>query len=300
MVNARRGATHVLALAHSGAPTGMRMQSTSRAQTDRDPLPAGRLALSGWLPVLLAYTLAPLVIVVTWARPPRVDFWWDAAMALGAVGAGGFALLPLVSPRWWVPEQRGAAFLRHLHELHRTLSYGLILLILVHGIGLIVLEPRTLDYLFPSAPVYMLSGISSAILVVVLTLTSLYRHGLGYTHAGWRRWHAILSAGAVAALGWHLVGSGYYYGSAGKFIGLAVLVAAPTVATLVLRRRHPAHPHAGPREGRHGPHKRTPDHAALAVWIVLAVWIAAAALYAATTPAPRAHAECDTAGSPCP
>ena len=277
------------------------MQSTSRAESKRDA-PAtsgGPLTLARWLPVLLAYTLAPLVIVVAWSRPPRVDFWWDAAMALGAVGAGGFVLLPLVSPRWWVPEQRGAAFLRHLHELHRTLSYGLILLILVHGVGLLVLEPRTLDYLFPSAPVYMLCGIVSAILVVVLTLTSLYRHGLGYTHAGWRRWHAILSALAVAALAWHLIGSGYYYGVMGKLPGLALLVAAPTVATLVLRRRPHAHPHAGPRDGRHGVHKRTPDRAAFAVWVVLAVWIAAAALYAATTPAPRVHPPCDTADSSC-
>lgn len=184
---------------------------------------------------ILVYVLAPL-LALRWRGPVPIDFWWDAFIATGLAGAGALALLPLLAARWWAARSPEADRLRVVQVLHRQLSYLLCALLLVHVLGLSVLEPRVLDYLLPTAPGYMLAGLVALLLVLALILTSLYRAQLRWAHAGWRRWHAGMSAVAVALTGWHLLGSAYWVATPAACGTSLWLLGVPTLLTLAWHR----------------------------------------------------------------
>lgn len=245
-----------------------------------------------WFAALLCYTLAPLVVVLA-RRPRAIDFWWDFAMALGICAIAGFALLPLVSARWWAPRHRGTAFLRLVQSTHRQLSYVLLGFTLAHAGLLWMLEARVVEYLLPGAVAPMLAGTVALVLAVFIVCSSRYRETLRWPYAGWRTWHAGLSCLLLGLLGWHVIGAGYYYPRVPAQGTLCAFAAVPTFATWWLRR------HPGPRGGRMvtaGTRVRAPR-------LVLAIaltWVAAAVGFGwsgATQAPPEERALC--ARDPC-
>ena len=196
---------------------------------------AGRDAAGAWLALgVLVYALAPLA--VAWSRRlPGIDPAWDFLMALGVVATGGCAVLPLLSARWWAGLHRDPVLLRLVQRLHRQLSYVMAAFVVVHVAGILMLEPRTLDYLLPTAPGYMLAGLVALLLLVVLVVTSQGRLKQGWPQASWRRWHAGFSALALAGLVWHLVGAGFWFAGAGPWLALGWLVGVPTGLSLYWR-----------------------------------------------------------------
>jgi len=221
-----------------------------------------------WFAALLCYTLAPLGIVLA-RRPRAIDFWWDFAMAIGICAVAGFALLPLVSARWWAPRHRGTAFLRLVQATHRELSYVLLVFTLAHAGLLWVLEPRIVEYLLPGAIAPMLAGTGALALGAFIVVSSRHREALRWPYAGWRGWHAGLSCVLLGLLGWHVIGAGYHYPRTATQGTLCMLAAVPTFATWWLRR------HPGARGGRLAPAGR-PVRAPRLVLAIALTWIAAA------------------------
>lgn len=187
---------------------------------------------------VLVYVLAPLLALRIYG-PVAVDPAWDAAIGAGLAATGMLALLPLLSVRWWATQSREADRLLVVHVLHRQLSYLLAALILAHVVGLVVLEPRVVDYLLPTAPGYMLAGLVALMLVIVLIVTSRARVRRRWSHPGWRRWHAAMSAAAIGLTGWHLWGSAYWVATPGASLAVGWLLSMPTVLSLVWHRCPP-------------------------------------------------------------
>ena len=245
--------------------------STQRSTQHAAEVAGGR-ADAGMALAVLAYALAPLG--VAWLRGrPGVDPVWDFLMALGLVATGGLAVLPLLSARWWAARHPDPVLLRLVQRLHRELSYLMAALIAAHVVGVLVLEPRTLEYLLPTAPAYMVAGLVALLLLAVLIATSSGGLKQRWAQASWRRWHACFSAVALAALAWHLVGSGFWFAGAGPWLALAWLVGLPTALALRWRIRRPT----GASGTRTVSVRRPARHllAALALLLVLAcAWFA--------------------------
>jgi hypothetical protein len=207
--------------------------------TTRDPVllqPASdptRLILA-----VTGYALAPVAVLVC-LEPAAISFWWDLAMTLGVVGAGGLALLPVLSARWWVGTCRNANLLRLVQRLHRDLAWWLGGFTLLHVSMVLWLEPRTLGYLWLSAPGYMLAGLLAVILILVLNLSSLARIKHRWSQVTWRRWHAGLSILALSGMVWHLLGAGYYFADLAGYATLLWLVGVPSACALRWHRAPP-------------------------------------------------------------
>lgn len=202
---------------------------------------------------VLVYLLA-LLLGLRLCGTAAVDPWWDAAIGTGLAATGALALLPILSARWWAAQTRDADRLRVVQGLHRQLSYLLVALLLAHVFGLLLLEPRVLDYLLPTAPGYMLAGLVALVLVVVLIASSLGRARRHWPHPSWRRWHAGMSAAAVALTGWHLWGSAYWIATPTALGVAGWLLGVPTLLSLAWHHRPPArlaadapHPHSARR-----------------------------------------------------
>ena len=252
--------------------------------------PAGRLV---W--AVLAYACLPLGLVL-WSQRPGVDWAWDLAMGLGTAAATIVALLPVLSARWWAGAQGGSALLRVIQRLHRDLAWLCAACVLLHVLGLLWLEPRTLDYLLLSAPGYMLAGLGAVLLMVALIVTSFARLKRRWAQPVWRRWHAAMSLGAVGLGLWHLLGAGFYFADAGAQAALLCLLGVPALIALCWHYRPPPVSARAPREVPRGS-RRTAALAAVAVLLaVLAacLWWARAmsAAPASTLPYPCPAGRC--------
>lgn len=190
-----------------------------------------------WFGALVLYTGAPLAMIGGGVRPPALDFWWDFAMVLGVFAAAGFALLPLLSARWWAPAHRSSGFLRLVQATHRQLAYVLLAVLGAHVGILVLLEPRVLEYLQLGAVAPMLAGLGATLLAVFITLSSRFREAWRWPYPSWRAWHAGLSLGVLALTGWHLIGAGFYVAGWPMVVALGWLLGVPTALTVLLRFR---------------------------------------------------------------
>lgn len=203
--------------------------------------------------------------------PPAVSFWWDSLMAMGLVCAQMTVLLGVLSPRFWSLNGHDATALLHLH---RYLGMAVLGLGLVHGIGLLLVEPVTLEYLKLRAPNYMLAGIGALLAMAALVWPSLKRMAWRMHYRLWHISHALLALLALGLMLWHLLGSGYGFSEDWKKMLLAMALLLPTCWIYLLGRRRPAVPW---RPFSHSTHK---GRAALAAGRRYAVtWCLAAGAY---------------------
>ena len=254
-----------------------------------------------WFATILLYTAAPILAVALYRAPPGVDFWWDTLMALGVLAAGGLALLPLLSARWWAPQQRVTPFLRLIQAVHRHVSYVAVGLVALHVVGLVILEGRVVEYLKLAATAPMLAGLVSSVLFLLLILSSKFREELAWTYRSWRHWHAGLSMLALACMIWHVFGAGYYFPSASKLGSLVWLVVLPTVCSVILRRRPLRQVESTVQftlaAGAHAAVEVRSRRLAVAIALT---WLAASMLYARIhIPEPPQHTESPCVIEPC-
>ncbi len=153
--------------------------------------------------------VSPLLLVALAAPAPAVGVLWDWANAIGYVGVALVLLLFFYTgrPRAFPPFSG-----RFFANIHRDLGYVALLLVLVHVGLLLYTEPLLLEHLKPSAPLYMLAGLASTVLFLLLAITSItpLRRRLWPDYHRFRGFHAWLSMAAVVLLLVHIVGSGYY------------------------------------------------------------------------------------------
>ncbi|MGE9762769.1 ferric reductase-like transmembrane domain-containing protein [Pseudomonas sp. PDM20] len=200
--------------------------------------------------------LLPVVILLGLGAMPGLGYAWDFANAAGLLGACLLGLLFVIGGR---PQPRplyeGKFFLR----LHRDLGFAAVALLLVHIVVLLVDEPLLIEDLLPSAPGYMLAGLASAILMLVLAVSSLSRVRPRWSSsaASFRRWHYGGSLLALSLMAVHVLGAGYYSGGVWKG---ALLVALMLAVALWPRLPKPANGVSG----------RKRNTAQRATWLVLA------------------------------
>lgn len=167
--------------------------------------------------------LLPVAILLGLGAMPGLGYAWDFANAAGLLGACLLGLLFVIAGR---PQPRplyeGKFFLR----LHRDLGFAAVALLLVHIGVLLVDEPLLIEDLLPSAPGYMLAGLASAILMLVLAISSLNRVRPRWSNgaASFRRWHYGGSLLALLLMAVHVLGAGYYSGGVWKGVLLVALM----------------------------------------------------------------------------
>jgi hypothetical protein len=218
--------------------------------------------------------LAPLVVVAL-SGMAAIDFWWDFWMGLGFASVSGLALLPVLSARWWAARHPQSALLRLIQRLHRDLAWWLTALALAHVLGVLWLEPRTLDYLLPTAPGYMAAGLVGLLLSFALIVTSLARYKRRWPQTSWRRWHAGISIAALGLMLWHVLGAGYYVSDVGARCALLWAASLPSLLALWWHYAPPGS--ANPSAGQGGAGQKPGLAVALAIVLGLlaaAVWLA--------------------------
>ncbi|MDH1010725.1 ferric reductase-like transmembrane domain-containing protein [Pseudomonas nicosulfuronedens] len=167
--------------------------------------------------------LLPVAVLLGLGAMPGLGYAWDFANAAGLLGGCLLGLLFIIGGR---PQPRplyeGKFFLR----LHRDLGFVAIALLLVHIVVLLVDEPLLIEDLLPSAPGYMLAGLASAVLMLVLAISSLSRVRPRWSSsaASFRRWHYGGSLLALLLMAVHVLGAGYYSGGVWKGVLLVALI----------------------------------------------------------------------------
>jgi len=117
---------------------------------------------------------------------------------------------------------------------HRLIADWALILTLLHGFGYLMVEPATMRYLSPSAPVYMLAGLAALLVLALLSGTSRHdaRQGMARSWFGFRTQHVILSALLLVATLVHVLGAGLLADAVWKQALLA-LVSALAIAGLL-------------------------------------------------------------------
>jgi len=185
-----------------------------------------------WGGCFLLTVMLPLLFLLVGPRIPQNGLWWDMLMGAGMLAMGFMIAVPLISPRVWLHFGGNPRALRFVLNIHNDVSYAVLLLTLVHVIGLVILDPTVVEYLKLSASWSMLAATGSAILLAVLTLSSLYRTQFKLRYRFWRVWHVVLSVAAMSLMVFHVVDAGFYANSTIKKAVFIVLAAGPSLMSL--------------------------------------------------------------------
>ncbi len=169
------------------------------------------------------------LLILTWIPPlPMGSGKTIAALDLAGYGAALCLLHLFLFPLRKRLSMPGGPVALSLH--HRISDCGLVLTV-AHTAGYLVMQPLTLDYLLPTAPIYMLAGLLALILYVVLTVTSLHgpRRRLFASSPWFQAIHIILGTLLLVAVVLHLVGSSLFLNTTwkqaifGLFAGVAII-----------------------------------------------------------------------------
>jgi hypothetical protein len=183
--------------------------------------------------LLVAATLTGLVVGLAPAGGPSAGVCWDLLLATGYMGLVLLAVLGWDSE---VPVNRPRL------RLHRNLAILATGLVAVHAIGFPLLDPILIEYLKPTAPLYMLVGIGAAVALLAVTVSSLPgpRNAIYRTFPRFRSWHRLLFGIILGGSVWHTLGTGFtlaypwQLGMVGLLAGLA-----PGMAYLARRADRP-------------------------------------------------------------
>jgi hypothetical protein len=151
---------------------------------------------------------------------------WDA---LNGVGFAATALLALLCVETGAARLRPVPQTAFYSHLHRNLGVVALAGIGIHAAGMAVADPVTLQYWRLSAPLYMLAGITAAMLLIILVAIAFPapRRKLFGSQATFRRWHRYGSFTVIGLAAWHILGSGFYLDSRVKQLVFAAVAIAP-------------------------------------------------------------------------
>jgi hypothetical protein len=156
------------------------------------------------------------LLILTWIPPlPMGSGRTIAALDLSGYGAALCLLHLFLFPLRKRLSMPGGPVALSLH--HRISDCGLVLTV-AHTAGYLVMQPLTLDYLLPTAPIYMLAGLLALVLYVVLTVISLHgpRRRLFSSSRWFQAMHLILATILLVAVVLHVVGSSLFLNTVWK------------------------------------------------------------------------------------
>jgi predicted ferric reductase len=170
--------------------------------------------LSGafWIGVYLVLVAAPILALLVFERPPGLGALPDTSIALGFAALAMMALQFLLTARF----RRATApyGIDLIYYVHRYLGGVILALVVAHPLLFVLDNPALAGYLNPlDAPAHMTAGLASAVSVVGLMVTSVWRKRLGLAYERWRVAHAALAIAAVALALVHMEGVQYYTAS---------------------------------------------------------------------------------------
>lgn len=165
-----------------------------------------------WIAVYLTLVLMPLVVLLAGDPAPGGGFAWDVAMALG------FAGLTMMGVQFFLTARFRRATAPYgidlIYFLHRYLAVIALLLVLVHALVAVVDNPAFVQAFNPFvAPRHLFSGVLSAVALLALVASSLWRKQMRFEYDAWRIAHAVLAVGALLLAIVHVEGVGYYVAS---------------------------------------------------------------------------------------
>ena len=181
--------------------------------------------------------LIPVLVVLGDMALPPTTFGWDFAN-LVALAAGGVALLLFIETGR--PRPRPPFEGRYFINLHRDLGIVVIILVTLHGVYVLVDEPTTVEYLLPTAPLYMLAGLVSYLLLIALVVLGFKRVRVAAfpNHRVFRITHWVSALAFVALAWWHVLGADYYLRT-DVVAGIMIVASIAVLVVWVLKRQVP-------------------------------------------------------------
>jgi hypothetical protein len=180
--------------------------------------------------------IASLVVLLVGLLPdggPSGGIAWDLLVAAGYMG---LVLLAFLGWESEVPASRPRL------RLHRNLALLATVLVVAHAIGFVLADPILIEYLLPTAPLYMLVGVVAGIGLLIVTTSSLPgpRSAVYGGFPRFRRWHRLLFGVVLGGAVWHTLGTRFTLAEDWQIGAIGVLTGiAPIVAYLARRADRP-------------------------------------------------------------
>lgn len=91
---------------------------------------------------------------------------------------------------------------------------------------MLIVEPLTLEYFIPPAPLPMWSGLLATVCLILLISSALspVRPKAYSDHTAFKYWHRYLSWLAIAASAYHMLGTGFYLANLWQALLITLLV----------------------------------------------------------------------------
>ena len=163
----------------------------------------------------LLLTLTPLFPLLIGPTPPGRSFWTELSIAIGFAGMAIMGMQFLITARFrHVSDPYGIDIMYHFH---RQISWVALVLVLAHPIIIFWERPKMLRLLNVfEAPWRARFAVTSAVVLLVLIATSVWRKQLSLPYEVWRVLHGAFAA-LVVGLGMaHAVIGGNYIGTLWK------------------------------------------------------------------------------------
>lgn len=183
-----------------------------------------------WITVYLGLVAAPLLVLLVGPTSGGTGFWYDLSLALGFAGTAMIGVQFILTARF---RRLTAPYgIDIIYYFHRWAAVVGLLLVIAHPLILVVDNPGFLDLFHPlEAPGHMTAGVVSALLLIVIVVTSLLRKQLGLEYDNWRIGHGLLAVAALVLAWVHIQGVGYYVAEPWKQ-GLWIVIVASWVLVL--------------------------------------------------------------------
>ncbi len=203
------------------------------------------LARAFWVIAYVAIAVGALALMAIPPAPQGRDFWVELAIAVGFLGLAQFAIQFVLIARFRrITQPYGIDTIMYYHRQMGILAATVIL---AHPIILVIREPATAGMLNPFGGTWASrAGVWSVILLVLLTLLSVFRRQLRLRYEWWRTIHTLLAVLAVALAVVHIALAGPYVQSGWKLgfwivlVGLAVTAPAyPRLILPIAQKRRP-------------------------------------------------------------
>ena len=155
------------------------------------------------------YLLGVFIIPLTMTPVVGDGWFWEVGNALGFLGISIMLILTLNG------RNKGGH-----SSFHRWVGFVCFFAIAGHALWFILGDKTTIKYIMFGAPSYMVLGILSIVLMIILTFTSLllFRKSAYRSYSIFSKWHRYLSFVMLIASTLHVGLSGYYFVSVTQWI----------------------------------------------------------------------------------
>jgi len=177
-----------------------------------------------WILVYLTLTLAPLILLLVAPGVETRDFWREFAVALGFAGLSLMGLQFIPTAR--LPFLADTFPLDTLYYFHHRISVFSLMLIVAHPLILGLNAPWVWQlFNLVTAPWRARAGIVSALCLVAVAVTSVWRKAFKLRYEPWRVIHNVFSIGATGLAFWHIFGVNYHLsGMAQRILWISLAV----------------------------------------------------------------------------